>query len=217
MPRLDLTGQKFGLLTVISETESTIRHCRMWLCRCECGNLHRVKTEYLRNNDTKSCGCQKLNGFARHRNTHGYTDSLTYVSWCSMKNRCQNPKTPQFKNYGGRGITIDPSWNTFESFLTDMGERPGKSFSLERVDNNAGYSKENCKWATTTEQARNRRNIRNYTINGETHPLKTWCSKYKIAYSTVNSRLKFGWDIKTALTTPAMKSWKRRTPTSHCN
>lgn len=147
-----MIGLTFHKLTVISAAASS-KGRRRWTCRCECGKETEVSAQNLRLNRTRSCGCLvKLNGVI-----HGHRYSLTYSSWRAMHQRCNNPKHKAYPDYGGRGITICERWKVFENFLEDMGERREKGLSLDRIKVNENYCKENCRWATRSQQNRNKR------------------------------------------------------------
>lgn len=131
--------------------------------------------------------------------THGRSDSSEYKAWNNMLSRCLNTNHPRYKDWGGRGIYVDPKWTTFEGFYADMGDKPSSQYTLERKDNAKGYSKENCYWATTKEQALNRRTTRNLTYMGITQPMYSWAQVYGIKYVTLCSRKLRGWSDAEAI------------------
>ena len=129
-----------------------------------------------------------------------------YRIWSGMKSRCRNKNNKDYSNYGGRGITISNRWlNSFDNFLKDMVERKSSTHSIDRINNNKGYSKENCKWSTSKEQLRNKRNNRLITFEGETKCMAEWVEKFSISRFALYKRLKAGWSIKNALTKPIRK------------
>lgn len=137
--------------------------------------------------------------------THGHTAgkfSPEYHTWSSMWQRCTNPKRPAYKHYGGRGVKIDPRWKSFEKFSQDMGPRPAGT-SLDRIDNDGMYCKQNCRWATRTQQARNSSQAVWVTLRGESRRLVEWCEVLKISINTVRARVKYqGMSYRQALTKP---------------
>lgn len=161
----DETDRVYGRLTVIEVVLDDLRVRRQkaifWRCKCICGKEVIVSGVSLRAGDTTSCGCsciERCAAMTTKRTTHGKTKTIEYKIWSSMKARCNNAKTKVYADYGGRGITVCPEWlNSFETFYSDMGPRPSKDYSLDRKDNDKGYYKENCKWATRVEQQNNTR------------------------------------------------------------
>lgn len=143
----------------------------------------------------------RLRGIIGHTETkHGMYNTSIYRLWTRMKQRCLNPSNRVYHHYGGRGITVDEPWLDFENFYRDMGEKPD-GMTLERVDNNKGYSKDNCVWATRGQQARNRRTTRFYTLDGVTKDVSEWAHHVGISHQSMQKRIK-KWELQKALTNP---------------
>lgn len=166
---IDLGGQVFGRLTVVDRAENNRHGQTMWECVCGCGREVTVCSMSLRNGDTQSCGCVRREVMAVSHRHHGHAQqrdgtrpSPTYVSWRAMLARCYDSSHPYFHNYGGRGITVCDRWRySFKAFLSDVGTRPSVKHSIDRYPNNDGdYEPGNVRWATRTEQNRNRRTVR---------------------------------------------------------
>lgn len=130
---------------------------------------------------------------------HGKYTSPEYKAWNNMLTRCQNPNSPRYKDWGGRGITVCKKWQTFIGFYKDMGDKPSTRHTLDRIDNTKGYSKENCKWATTKEQALNRRSTLYLTYASRTQSAYLWAKEYGINYVTLVSRKRRGWSDAEAI------------------
>lgn len=152
-PRKDISGHRFGKLTALYRS-GTYKRCAVWRCKCDCGNESDIILSNLKK--ARSCGCATAEIVGNRARTHGHYGSATYHSWQSMKRRCDAPNSMDYKYWGGRGIGYDPRWASFENFLADMGVRADGT-SLDRIDNDKNYSRENCKWSTPKEQANNRR------------------------------------------------------------
>lgn len=159
---------------------------------CFCGKKFKTRPWYLDSGHTKSCGCLRGRGHSGFKKTHGKTESREYAIWSNAKDRCYRKKNPHYKNYGGRGISMCDEWvGSFESFLNDMGPCPD-GFSLERKDNDLGYSKDNCRWANWKDQCNNRRSNVIVNIFGEEMNVGQAAAKFGLRYSTVWARLKRG-------------------------
>ena len=199
----DISSQKFGLLTVLRCAE-TRRGTLHWFCLCECGNTTIVSGKLLRNGHTRSCGCLIVVATIQRNTKHGKSKSLEYVAWRNMLSRCYDIKKREYKHYGGRGITVCDSWKySFDIFFVDMGIKPDTKHTLERRNNNAGYTPDNCYWGTRKEQARNTRTNRLITYNDTTQCLSAWEEQLGFPANIIRKRLQRGWAIEKALTTPS--------------
>ena len=154
----DLTGKQFGRLTVQHRAENAADGHSRWLCVCSCGQSITVNSNNLKTPGIKSCGCVTKERVSQLNLTHGKTKTKEFKTWDSMKQRCTNPKSDSYKDYGGRGITVCERWmNSFENFLADMGAAPSKSHSIDRINVDGNYEPSNCKWSTAKEQRANQR------------------------------------------------------------
>lgn len=198
---IDLTGRTFGALRVIELSPVKKGADFAWRCLCKCGKETTPRGGDLRSGATQSCGCVKDMKTGDRARSHGMSKTSTYGIWQNMHTRCTNAGQYAYKNYGARGITICKRWFKFENFLADMGERP-EGLSLERRENDKGYSKGNCYWATRAEQARNRRDNKWLTANGETLVQSDWARRLGITAASLKERLDNGWTVEAACTTP---------------
>jgi hypothetical protein len=203
---IDLTGQKFGRLTVAGQTEKNKHKQTCWICKCDCGTEIRASTADLRRLHTQSCGCLQSEKVTLRNFKHGHSvsgGSKTFTSWRGMVDRCTNKQHKFFMDYGGRGITVCDEWLLdFRNFLEDMGERP-EGQTLERKNNEKGYSKDNCRWATRKEQGNNKRNNVLLAWGGKTLTLQQLAENIGISPSTLFARLyRHKWSLSDAVTTP---------------
>lgn len=202
-PFRDLTNQAFGRWKVIKRVENNKHNHPQWLCKCSCGNEGVVRGSILTAGQSKSCGCfnievRKAVCIARNT-THGLSSKRVYNIWVDMRQRCFNKSNPKYKIYGARGITVHPDWESFETFLNDMGCPPSEKHTLDRIDNGYIYCKSNCRWALQKTQQNNRSNNRMLTYKGEHKTLQQWCNQFKIDRKTVTSRIANGWTVENAL------------------
>lgn len=190
MKSINITGGKYGRWTVLSRADNTSTGQSQWLCKCECGTIKILKSILIRRGISKSCGCLRLEVQSKMNYRHGHAVngiSPTYHTWAGMKARCNYSKHKAYNDYGGRGISVCERWNNFKNFFADMGIKP-KGKSLDRIDTNGNYCKENCRWATAKEQARNKRNNRLFTIKGKTKTIAEWAEINGIHYSSMHER-----------------------------
>jgi hypothetical protein len=194
-------GDVFGRLTTIEKVKD-LRNGTYWRCVCTCGSESVARQDSLKTGNTKSCGCWRRDSMAELFTKHGKTNTTECVIWQNMIYRCHVPSSPAFILYGGRGITVCDRWrHSFENFLADMGKRPvGKT--LDRRDNNSGYRKENCRWATGKEQSRNCRSNRFLTVGGQTKLLVEWSESTGTPLKIIHTRLRRGWSEESAVMTP---------------
>jgi len=201
---IDLSGIRFGRLVAIERAENIGKKIA-WLCRCDCGKENIVATTHLRSGKIQSCGClakeMHFTNNLKHGAKIGGKSKRLYNIWIHMKDRCDNENISDWYLYGGRGIKVCVEWHdyrVFEKWALDNGYND--SLSIDRIDYNGNYCPDNCRWANDYQQARNRRNNKYITINGETKSLAEWVEVYGANYNTVRSRIRYGWDPLKALT-----------------
>lgn len=203
MKRIDLTGQLFGDLKVVGFSRPGPSGS-FWNCECSCGSTKEVRSKHLRDGKVASCGCKKggwTHGFTSKSSRDEQSLKETYRSWVGMRQRCLQEKHRFYRFYGGRGITFSAEWDDFPTFLQDMGVKP-KGTTLGRIDNDGMYCKENCRWESKIQQERNKSTTRWVEYNGVRRSLSEWCELYGLPFHVVHYRLKSGWGVERALTTP---------------
>jgi len=191
---INLHGKRFGRLLV--KKRIGVKHgAALWRCQCDCGNSKMSSSADLRSGHTTSCGC--LN--KERLTTHNMSYTRQYKTWRGILERCQNINHAQYNEYGGRGIIVCEKWQTFEGFWEDMQEGYQDNLTIDRKDNNKGYYKENCRWATKKQQANNRRNSIYLTYQGETKTVSEWAETLGLTQNTIRLRLKRYSDINKIL------------------
>lgn len=200
----NLVGQVFGKLTVTEEDPVRVGLYVAWICRCECGGVKSVSGNTLRLGNCNSCGC--LSKGRPLIGTEGLMVNPLYGVWRGMIQRCIRAKGETYQNYAARGITVCQEWlDSFQTFAEDMGERP-EGYSLDRINNDLGYYKENCKWSTMTEQSNNRTNNVWVDYKGETKTIAQWAVDLGMTDISLRMRLTvLGWDTERAFTQPVLK------------
>lgn len=183
----DLSGVAFGRLTVLRHVGSNAHRVSMWECRCECGTIKTVIRSVLKSGESRSCGCLDR----ERRTTHGHCKPYTgeYRSWRSMLARCSDASR---KSYGGRGIVVCDRWAKFEHFIADMGLKPSPRHTLDRINSNGNYEKQNCRWANWTEQGRNRSSNHLVEFKGEQKVLAAWAEHLGIKPYIIYARVTRG-------------------------
>lgn len=202
----DITGQKFGRLTVLYRLHNynNKNHGMYWLCVCDCGNLKEVYGRDLRRGSTRSCGCLHKDKTKEVHTIHGKTHTRLYRIYHAMKRRCYDKHNNRYENYGSRGIVVCDEWKddfeTFYDWAMNNGYRD--ELTINRIDNNGNYEPMNCEWVDYKTQNRNTRQNRYIKYKGETHCLKEWCEILNLKYSKVLQRIiKLNWPIEKAFTT----------------
>lgn len=194
---IDLTGKKFGRLTVIERVENGKNGHARWNCKCSCGNVKAIKGYHLMSGDTRSCGCYAIERTIIRNATHGKYKTRLYRIWRGMISRCYNKNADNHKNYGGRGIMVCDEWNEFEPFYNwSIDSDYSDDLTLDRINVDGNYEPSNCRWADIKTQANNKTNSNIITYRGKTHTVAEWSNILNINVETLHTRLNRGWDIE---------------------
>lgn len=197
---LNIAGLKFNRLQALRPVGKYKNGSIIWLCVCECGTETEVLGQKLRNGHTKSCGCLAKELTAERFKTHGASYTRLFKIWSGMRNRCSNPKNVGWPNYGGRGISVTPEWDTFEAFSSwALSNGYSETLTLDRKDNNGNYCPENCQWATHAEQNRNKRNNVRLSDGSLAH------ENSEVSPAQFRARILKGMSVDEAATTPNMR------------
>ncbi len=203
-PFIDLTGMRYGFLTVLGFKGRHRLHS-FWWCRCDCGTVLPIRSNTLRVRAAKSCGCWSRSLIGDRSRKHGRYGTPEYRIWRNMLTRCENPNNHKYPRYGGRGISVCDRWKVFADFFADMGERPSPNHSIDRIDNAGNYEPSNCHWATPKEQSNNRRDNVRANLWGKTQTVSQWCQELGLCRGRVDRRRKKGMSVEVAIV-EALKS-----------
>ena len=199
---IDMTGERYGRLTVLRFAGRASNGHSQWLCKCDCGRETTVARSNLRTGKQVSCGCKRREQAGAMNYSHGGSNTRLYSIWTNMITRTTNPKGTAYNRYGGRGITMCPEWrNSFEAFR-DWALANGYTddLTIDRVDNDSGYRPDNCRWTTWHEQFNHRTDTRLITYDGETLSISQWAEKLNLPKSMLYQRFAAGWSAERALT-----------------
>lgn len=193
MPKINyIVGQTIGECIYMGNESKDIKGRRSDF-KCKCGTIFNTFISRVKTGHTKTCGCLKRSMLVKRNTTHGLRFIPEYTLWLNMKQRCTNPNYKNYHIWGGRGITICDRWlNSFEKFIDDMGKQPVKRMGIDRIDNDKGYYKENCRWATPKQQNNNKRNNRTIHYKGKSQSLKMWCEELNLPYQRIENRFHRG-------------------------
>lgn len=222
MVRMDITGMRFGRLVAVkrlrTDTSPSGRKYSVWLCKCDCGNNKEVRLTNLRQGTVQSCGCyahdvrsknaQELK-IGEKMKKHGDANKNLplYNVWCAMKRRCYNPRVKYYALYGGRGIKVCNEWMDylpFKEWALSNGYHQG--LTLDRINCNGNYEPSNCRWVTTQEQQRNRRNNKHYDYKGKLYTVLEIANMVGLKPRTIQGRIERGWTIEEVVETPLLRS-----------
>ncbi len=203
-PQRDLSKEKFARLQPV-EAVGRQGGSTVWLCVCDCGEKKLIKGYSITSKATQSCGCLNKEIHRRLLTKHGKSNTPIYKTWEAMIQRATNPNHSDARNYTERNITVCDEWRSFENFYKDMGDRPFKKAQIDRINNNKGYFKNNCRWVTHRENQNNKRGNVLIEFKGITKTLMQWSVAIGIHYNTLQNRMNKGWGVEKTLTQPAQQ------------
>lgn len=210
---IDLSGKKFSRLTAICPSGKDKHRNVLWRCLCECGRETVVSATALKRGKTKSCGCLKAEILMKRNRTHSLSGTHIYKVWAGIKQRCENEKNKRYKDYGGRGIRLCNEWKRFEPFYSwaiKEGYKPG--LDIDRIDNNSGYSPQNCRFVTRRENCLNKRdNVYVYAF-GRKKTISEWQDETGLPRNVIQKRIKRGWDHEISVCAPLKTRIRTLTP-----
>ncbi len=209
----DLSGMKFNSLTAIAYAGNR-GGATLWRCRCDCGGESLVKAFKLKSGSIKTCGCGRRSYMTNENaepETHRQSGTDVYNIWANMRRRCYDQSCDAYRYYGARGVAVCDEWrNSFSAFIADVGPRPSKDHSLDRIDVNGSYCPDNCRWATKRQQQRNKSDNRLIEFRGESKCLAEWAEIGGLPYGTLFDRLRRGMTMERAMTQPYRKTSSSR-------
>jgi len=211
----DVIGLKFGRWTVIQDGLIANKK-QAYLCICECGIERLVGHYTLKNGSSKSCGCLSRENTRGRLTTHGMTKTPLFNVWKGILSRCNNNKTKAWKDYGARGIKVSESWSDFINFYNDMGSSYAPGLTIERKNNEVGYTKENCIWIPKSEQSKNRRNNRYIITNKGVMTITEACQESGVSWYAMRARYEKNWPIEDMLLPPGSRSKNAKNKLSEC-
>lgn len=204
--RIHIIGKTYGRLTAMREApcrrSSSRKPIRRVSAKCRCGKSLVLDLSSLLYGHTTSCGCAKIERARLLNRTHGMSHLLEFGVWKEMRQRCQNPNSKRWSDYGGRGIKVDERWEDFATFYRDMGPRPSPLHSIDRIDNEGYYTRNNCRWATPDVQRRNSRRIIAVSVAGKTMCFKDAAAANGVKWMTARMRVRRGWTPQDAVSIP---------------
>ncbi len=206
---VDITGRRYGRLVAMERMTYKENNSYVWKCKCDCGNEFLVPRSRLTTKNTQSCGCMYRKVGGASVKTHKLHREFCILR--QMIRRCTNPKSHAYASYGGRGIRVCKRWmQSFDNFISDMGPRPSRKHSIERVDNNGNYNPKNCRWALSLEQQQNTRYNKNITYEGRTMCIAAWARELGMNVRTLTARLRHKkWSVKAAFENPIFDPYKK--------